>query len=51
MYDNKLKIAIEVNTPLGRDNEKRTKKQINDCMTEFAPFGLPDRESDTNKVK
>jgi hypothetical protein len=48
-YNDVLRIAIEVNTPLGRDKEERTTNKINDFMTEFSPFGLPAREYDTNQ--
>lgn len=49
------KVRIEVNTPLGRDNPKRTTIEhgttvdghITTGIKEYAPFGFPEREKDS----
>ena len=51
----KQKVRIEVNTPLGRDNPKRTTidhgttvdGRITTGIKEYAPFGFPEREKDS----
>lgn len=47
-----IKVCIEVNTPLGRDDEKRTTLEVEKSnhtwgslqIQEIAPFGLPERK-------
>jgi hypothetical protein len=48
IYD-KLPIVIEVYTPIGRSDLSRTTCQINENMHEYAPFGFPLYDFDTNK--
>jgi hypothetical protein len=49
IIDNKLLITIEVYTPMGRASELRTTNRINKDMVEFAPFGMPEHDFDTNQ--